>query len=320
MHDPSLPDHIGRYKILNVLGVGASATVFLGMDERTELKVAIKVFDREEIMKNNMLQYLERELRLSERLCHPSIAKIYDIIYDKKSIMLVMEYGENGNIIEALVGSRFLSFRDRITICYNFVEGINYLHERGIAHRDIKPENICLDEHNYPKIVDFGFSIENANILRTFCGTPMYMAPEVLMNNTYNGIKADIWSIGVTMHIILTNEFPFERKNDLQYINDVKRNTMKKRLFVSGHLARIIEACIDLDPNKRVSTKQILDMLSVFFVEKIHAFSNRNKLVIPKCFTSVNCERGRVGFRRDRSNKILDELKGHCRIRKIASY
>ena len=104
------------------------------------------------------------------------------------------------------------------------LEGISYSHENGVCHRDLKPENILLSDQGFIKIIDFGFSANSKVMLTTYCGTPAYMAPEIVSKQSYNGGKADIWALGVMLYFILVGTLPFRAPNE-QELN---------RLIVSG--------------------------------------------------------------------------------------
>ena len=111
--------------------------------------------------------------------------------------------------------NRKLDERDVKRFYKELVEGINYCHEKNIVHRDIKMENILIDDNKNVKIIDFGFSIisEPDKKLNIFCGTPSYMAPEIVSKINYKGTPADIWALGILLFALLTGTFPFRGSN-----------------------------------------------------------------------------------------------------------
>lgn len=266
-----IPQYAGRYQVLNVVGSGAYSVVTTAMHMSTKKIVALKFFNREKIIENNMMKYVDTELRLFERLRHPSFPEVYDIIYDEKYIMLAMEYLPNGSMADCFESRVFFSFRERLNICIRVAEGIKYLHDRGIAHRDIKPENLVFDIDNNPKIVDLGFSVDDTNsnnLSKTFCGSPIYMAPEIIQCKAYDPIKADIWSFGITCHVFMTCEFPFKFENEAQYVIDMRNNKLDLRNKSTGDFSEILNKCLQFEPQSRATIGDILEMMKTLQGER----------------------------------------------------
>ena len=202
-----IPSSVGRYRILRQIGKGGFAVVVQAVDTKTNQFVAIKIVSRQEIQRQNNMIYLENELRLCSRFDHPSIVKVFDIIYEEDIIMIVMEYFHNGDLQSLISQGILLSFDECVRISYKILDALAYLHKRGICHRDIKPGNILFDDSFNPKLIDFGLAKENADVLSTYCGTLWYIAPEIVKNSEYDGRKADIWAFGVTLHLLSTGCF-----------------------------------------------------------------------------------------------------------------
>lgn len=151
-------------------------------------------------------------------LDHPNIVKIYDVVETNNHLNIVMEYLDGtslGSFLKAQHGTRI---PEKICkkIFRELTKALRYMHSLRIAHRDIKLENIILDENYSPKFIDFGFStcIEANKKIKIFCGTPSYMAPEVVQRKEYRGEKADIWALGVLLFVSLTGIFPFKGTTD----------------------------------------------------------------------------------------------------------
>ncbi len=156
-----------------------------------------------------------REIKIHQKLDHPSIIKFFGWEQRDNKIFQILELAEKGNLINFIRNKKGKIIIENIRSIYRKVcEGVLYLHEHGIVHRDLKPENILLDKDLYPKICDFGWAAEiSKNECRgTFCGTYEYMAPEIFENEQYNG-SVDIWSLGVLLYEMIHNKSPYNSKS-----------------------------------------------------------------------------------------------------------
>ena len=157
---------------------------------------------------------IKSEISVLKSLHHKNIVRFYEEFKYKKHQYIVMEYiyGDNlrsyiksqpkGRLCESLAKKIFIQL----------LNGIVYCHNKNISHRDIKMENILITKEGYVKIIDFGFSlcITNDEKLKSFCGTPSYMAPEIVAKKDYSGKQADVWAMGILLYIMLTGSFPFK--------------------------------------------------------------------------------------------------------------
>lgn len=260
----SVPDYIGNYKITKVLGRGGFAVVVHGVHNKTNEEVAIKIVDRIQMHKNQMFNYLESELRLASRFDHPNIIKVYDIIYLQDVICIVMEYVDNGDLSTHLTAGLRFSFEDQLRITRGLIDALRYLHSHGIAHRDIKPSNILFDKDFNPKLIDFGMSTESASKVSTICGTTFFIAPEVFKNQEYNGIQSDIWSLGITLHIMSTMQFPFDDRSESRHVNNVKNGRIELMIEAPGLIGQVVEKCLVVNPKLRPSSADILKFIDQY--------------------------------------------------------
>lgn len=268
-----IPQMVGKYKVTGVIGRGGFAVVVLGVDSKTNDRVAIKIINRSEMNRLGIMPYLENELRLHSRLTHPNVVKIYDIIYDNDIIMIIMEYLSGGDLYSLINRGIHFTFEEQLRFAVELLQGLCYMHQRGISHRDIKPENILFDSNFHPKLIDFGLSRETSNLLHTLCGTPLFIAPEILTNEAYDGKKADIWALGVTIHIMSTNKFPWAPRNEMQLIKDIKKKSLEIVNEASGVLGILIKNCLIIDPNERPGCEQLLSLVE---------YSLKSTLMSPK--------------------------------------
>jgi serine/threonine protein kinase len=145
------------------------------------------------------------------------------------------------------------------------ISGMDYCHSQGIAHRDLKPENLLLDENDLLKISDFGLSALSAasdgrqKMLMTTCGTPNYVAPEVLKEKGYKGFTADVWSCGVILYVMLAGYLPFEDDSMSGLFNKIEKGDFEMPDFFSSDVKQLIAKMLVVDPNKRLTIKEILE-------------------------------------------------------------
>ncbi|EAX98395.1 CAMK family protein kinase [Trichomonas vaginalis G3] len=256
-----VPSQIGKYHVLRTLGRGGFAVVVLAVDTKTKKQYAIKIVDRQCMVKKNRLQYLENELRLSARLDHPNVIKVHEVIYEEDIILIVMDYVDGGDL-QSLIsqGIRF-SVEEQVRISLQILSALEYLHKRGIAHRDIKPSNILFDRDMNPVLIDFGLAKENASSLSTVCGTSFFMPPEVICGTDYDGTKGDIWSFGITLHVLCSLELPFQFNGDFNFIKSIYNNSLILEIKPQGLMGLVIKNCLTVDPQERPTSSQIMKFI-----------------------------------------------------------
>lgn len=256
-----IPSKVCKYQIVKTIGKGGFAVIVLGIDETTNEKVAIKIIDREEVAKNGILKYVESELRLITKINHPNIVKVHDIIYETDIILVIMEYLSNGDAQSYVNYGITLRYDEYLSVFVQCLEALNYLHKRNIVHRDIKPENLLFDDEMRIKLIDFGLSKDSVTMYNTIVGTPMYMAPEVIKSCHYDPRAADIWSLGVTLHVFVTGRFPWMYANKISYMKDIKNDNLKINVEVGGVFGNILDNMLLLNPLERPTCQQLLNMI-----------------------------------------------------------
>jgi len=204
-----------KYEIGKELGRGGFSIVKKGKNKKTGDEVAIKCINKKNLKKDE-LQLLTREINIMQKLRHKSIIQLIDIFETPSELFLVLELVAGGELFDQIVERGSYSENDAASLIRQVLEGIDYMHKHGVVHRDLKPENLLCAAANVIKIADFGLSkdVESGN-LQTSCGTPSYVAPEVLLGGQYDN-EVDIWSIGVITYVLLCGFTPFYGDNQRQ--------------------------------------------------------------------------------------------------------
>ncbi|KAI9839660.1 MAG: hypothetical protein M1819_002286 [Sarea resinae] len=204
-----------QYQILEQLGKGHFATVFLCIERSSGMRYAVKKFEkrpgRSDKSKNDGLQ---QEIAVLKSVSHPNLLCLKDTFDEEDGVYIVLELAAEGELFNWIVMKQKLSEDEARKVFIQLFQGIQYLHERNIVHRDVKPENILLvDKHFSVKIADFGLAkiIGEESFTTTLCGTPSYVAPEILEDSNHRKYTraVDVWSLGVVLYICLCGFPPF---------------------------------------------------------------------------------------------------------------
>ncbi|KAL9332667.1 hypothetical protein ACSQ67_002277 [Phaseolus vulgaris] len=184
-----------KYELGKLLGQGNFAKVYHARNLKTGESVAVKVIEKEKILKNGLEDQTKREISIMKRIKHPNVLQLYEVLATKTKIYFIIEYAKGGELFNKVAKGRFSEDRTRKYIQQLF-SAVDFCHSKGVYHRDLKPENLLLDENGVLKVADFGLSAfveshRQDNMLHTVCGTPAYVAPEVVSRKGYDGAKSD---------------------------------------------------------------------------------------------------------------------------------
>lgn len=245
------------------LGRGSSATVYLGYHKTKKIKVAVKKFEFN-ASDTKVMRRAKREIDLLQRLSHPNIIKLYDVYNDtkKNDIYLFLEYCPRGSMKTFLGKGGYIEEIHVHKLVKQMVSALKYLIHSGIYHRDIKPQNLLLSKNFNLKISDFGLATMNMKgTFKKLCGSPLYMAPEILLSGSYNK-KSDLWSIGIVIFEFLFGHHPFGNMRNfsdlVKYVKDgvnikLPPERKPKDVGVSENCLDLLERLLVVDPEKRMS-------------------------------------------------------------------
>lgn len=292
-----------KYIMSKMLGRGACGQVKLAFEKGTCRKVAVKIIEKKTFsiggtMTRNLEKTVMEEVRILKRLNHPCIIGIEDVFDTPEVLYIVLELVEGGELFDRVVSQGKLDEATAKLYFYQMITACKYLHENGITHRDLKPENLLLmndDKETILKVTDFGLSkfVGEQSLMKTLCGTPTYLAPEILTSMGMGGYTkaVDCWSLGVILYICLAGYPPFsEEIKAMRLEQQIKRGyySFPNKYWgsVSENAIDMVKKLLTVDPKRRLTTKQAMshpwlqDQDVIDRAERI-MYPNRNGQMLP---------------------------------------
>jgi len=252
---------VGEYKLGRVLGKGSCAVVKLGTHYQTGKQAAIKILKPTTLREQKEVL---REVDALQRLSHPNITRLEQVIKENGYICLILELNSGGELFDYVMRCGKLDEDEARFMFRQILSGVQYCHAHMIAHRDLKPENLLLDANGNIKISDFGLSnvIKPGSLFSTWCGSPIYTPPEVVLHRQYNGISMDIWSLGVILYVLVTGGMPWRlESNVVKNMDDLIAGNydIPDYLGVSEECRGLIGMMLIADSTKRASLEAIMN-------------------------------------------------------------
>ena len=261
-----LPDQIGAYRIIELLGKGGMGMVLLGESEQPKRRVAIKLMLTSQI-DVDALKRFRQEMDVLARLEHPGIGRLYEVgslsIAGSEQPWYAMEYVP-GLQLDEYVRRNNLDVKAIFRLVAKIAHALQFAHQKGVIHRDIKPANIIVDEQMQPKILDFGIarlSEPDASGVHTrfgqIVGTLAYMSPEQLSSSANADVRSDVYALGVVLYELLTGELPL-KISTTSLIDAIKELAEGKRVSLSSlrpALRGEVELIVDTASNRELSLR-----------------------------------------------------------------
>ncbi|XP_050941786.1 CBL-interacting serine/threonine-protein kinase 9 isoform X2 [Cucumis melo] len=259
---PATRTRVGKYELGKTLGEGTFAKVKFAKNVENGDYVAIKILDREKVLRHRMVEQIKREISTLKVVKHPNVCKIYEVMASKSKIYIVLEYVDGGELFDKIAAKGRLKEDEARKYFHQLINAVDYCHSRGVYHRDLKPENLLLDSHDVLKVSDFGLSafsqqVRGDGLLHTACGTPNYVAPEVLNDKGYDGTSSDLWSCGVILFVLMAGFLPFDEPNLMCLYRKISKADFAFPSWFSNGAKKLVRRILDPDPTTRISIAEI---------------------------------------------------------------
>ena len=319
---PNIPKKLGKYDVLDVVGRGGMGIVYKATDPGIGRLVAIKMITVGYADDSELLKRFYREAQSAGKLQHPNIVTIYDLGDQDGNPYMVMEFLEGESLDSIIASRRFVSLEQKLHIAIQVCNALNYAHQNGVIHRDIKPANVVVLKDFTVKIVDFGIArIGTDSVTRPgqLMGSVPYMSPEQIKDKTYVDSRTDIFSAGVLLYQLLTNELPFEGKDMgailLKIIHDPPPSLETYLPEYPPELDGIIALALAKNPEERYSTadRMAFDLIRLqdqLKREMVHEYLQSVDKLIAAAQWNQAKEQILQLLRVDRQNSRANELLG----------
>lgn len=243
------------FQILRTLGTGSFGRVHLIRSNHNGRFYALKALNKHTIYKLKQVEHTNDERRMLSLVSYPFIVRLWGTFQDSQNVFMVMDYIEGGELFSLLRKSQ--RFPNPVAKFYaaEVCLALEYLHEKDIIYRDLKPENILLDKNGHIKLTDFGFAKYVPDVTYTLCGTPDYIAPEVVSTKPYNK-SVDWWSFGILIYEMICGYTPFYDSNTMKTYENILNAELKFPPFVSADVQDLLAKLITRDLSKRLGNLQ----------------------------------------------------------------
>ena len=299
---------ISNYIFKKDIGEGNFGKVKLGIFKPTGEEFAIKILNKNKI-KIKMKNSIFKENEIITRFNHINVVYVFHILEDKENFYIIMEYCKHGELFDYIVKKEKLSEEESAIFFYQLINGIEYIHSKGISHRDLKPENLLLAENKILKIIDFGLSheFEGEELLKTKCGSPSYAAPEIICCPYYDGFKVDIWCCGIILYAMLCGYLPFEGEDNNLLFQNILNCDPEFPEFLSDLSKDIILQILNPDPETRITIDEIKE--HKFYLKgkrlcKIDYDNIENNIIKKRSIFGKNIEKNNII---EEENKMKDK-------------
>ncbi|CAJ2633426.1 unnamed protein product [Trifolium pratense] len=236
----------GKYELGRTLGEGNFAKVKFARHVETGEHVAIKILDKEKILKHKMIRQIKQEISTMKLIRHPNVIRMHEVIANRSKIFIVMEIVTGGELFDKIARNGRLKEDEARKYFQQLICAVDYCHSRGVCHRDLKPENLLLDANGVLKVSDFGLSALPQQV-------------RVIQNKGYDGAIADLWSCGVILFVLMAGYLPFEEDNLVALYKKIFKAEFTCPPWFSSSAKKLIKRILDPSPVTRIKIADVIE-------------------------------------------------------------
>ncbi|KAJ0985729.1 hypothetical protein J5N97_004085 [Dioscorea zingiberensis] len=251
---------VGKYEVGRTIGEGTFAKVKFARNLETGESVAMKVLAKTTILQHRMVNQIKREISIMKIVRHPNIVRLHEVLASRTRIYIILEFITGGELFDEIARKGKLHESESRKYFQQLIDAVDYCHSKGVYHRDLKPENLLLDSRGNLKVSDFGLSAlpqQGVGLLHTTCGTPNYLAPEVLSHQGYDGSAADIWSCGVILFVLMAGYLPFDETDLPGLYRKINAAEFSYPSWFSEDAKSLIHRILDPNPKTRIRIEEM---------------------------------------------------------------
>lgn len=297
---------IDDFEIIELIGKGSFGVVYLVKKKSSNKYYAMKKLEKSKIKDQKQKNHTKTERKILETFKHPFIVHLYYAFQNDTDLFLITQFVEGGELFQYLrKEGAFSEERARFYII-EVIIALHYLHEQNCIYRDLKPENILLDKTGHIKLTDFGLSkilIDKEQKAYTICGTPAYLAPEILTEEGYDQ-AVDWWSLGVVLYELLSGNTPFDFSVYPKISVDVYKSPILLHSYFSKNARDLIKKLLNFTPSKRIRFKEIIKHP---FFKGVNWDDYLNLKIVPPFIPSIKNEKDRTLLKQIQTDLSLED-------------